>query len=535
MLGALMVLRRVAHIVQWIGCAVLGSTLLWESALHARNNIYSGDELINADAALSWLRFGDYTSSEFGGIPFDPAISTGILGTWIHGSALLAGGSLYDARLANVVAQFSVVLLLGLYGLRRHVAQPGVGLLLFLPWAALHFLPNAQQAMSSPGELWGAIVLAAGCAVWSARPVLAVVLWASASWLCKEIYLPFSLALLAADLWVHAGRRGWLHARRVLVGRALAFLAPLLAWMAGIAISFDLATAGRWCVSKVVFLAAHGASFDLNGLGLPTLEGWRFHPGWQNEAFVAQASDVVAPVVVATLAGPLATLITWRYTRDRAFPLVVATSAAIVAYGAWFHWLDATQWDRHLLPANFVSIGLLAYCLGATAIRARTRALAFILFVWLGVFLVVAGIRGRVAVEAHGWRASYASACTLERLQGPECRPREARTLLAPVIDLDFGSAAPGVCEGAERGAFEHCVRGVVVDFLEGRLATRPDGDTVVEIGYGILVLQSRLYTDPESFREDFRVLICRPDRQALRNYLQRARIGVECGRVAGA
>src|SRR5690349_17634608 len=63
--------------------------------------LFTFDEILNSDAGVNFVLHGHYTSKFFGGFPFDPTISSGILTTWIDGVIFAAGGTLFQVRLVS--------------------------------------------------------------------------------------------------------------------------------------------------------------------------------------------------------------------------------------------------------------------------------------------------------------------------------------------------------------------------------------------------------------------------------------------------
>ena len=106
---------KIVLLVALLAVSVADTTIL------ARNTLYSGDEIFNLDAILNFLTRGDYTTTQFGGYPFDPVVSSGVLATWPFGIVFHTGGSLYAARLACALLQLVAVFAL-VYRLARHHA-----------------------------------------------------------------------------------------------------------------------------------------------------------------------------------------------------------------------------------------------------------------------------------------------------------------------------------------------------------------------------------------------------------------------------
>lgn len=528
--------------------AVLGLAAIAEVVLRSRVTLYSGDEIFNLDAALNLFRRGDYTTWQFGGTPFDPAISSGILATWVQGATMIAGANLYVARVTTGLLHVALVCTFGYLLLRDRGCDRRAALLTAIAtWLAALPITAHELRIVNPGELWGFVYLAAGVVLMGSRPTLAALCCGLSVWLCKIIYAPFAAAMLLAT-WLASPRSGSRSLPPLAAAGplALAFFAPLLAWMALIWLRYDATTVLGWILANAAFVVRHASGHALDVQGLPVLPGWRFEPQWPETSFLHMGSHVTLRSLLPLALGPTVRLVhAWLAATGR---LEVAPNVrrvldlaclTVVAFAVWFLGFDPTQWGRHLLPAIYVSLAVAVYCtadlatgLGARApTRAATqrgsRAVEASAAVLLTAAVGYAGLYTVRSDQVDPWRPSYAKTCHAggDLLQ-PPCSQERAREIIAGLTR--------DVCGYADRAFDQQCMRDRAQAFFARAVeVSRTDSGnpTWVYAGaYILLFVQGWAYHNEQRFLEDVTPAVCSQPNPLFREYLEQA--GMDLDRI---
>jgi hypothetical protein len=488
--------------------------------------LYTPDEIINLDAAITFFRSGDYTTEKWQSIPFDPAISSGLLATWMDGLVFLSGGNLFHARVVRAVAHLGIAVFLTVVFLRsKSLRTPTAVVLALVLWLAVVVIPHHAERIVGPGEIWGFLYGVAGVLVARSHPVLATMLWGAATWLCKLIYLPFTLALLAAQI-VSLGSEQRIDFRsrqcmRLVSIHTAAFLAPLALWMSIIWLQYDLETLVRWSVSYVTFAFTHSTGLEMD---TPGLQGWRFSPGWpEAQSLLRYSSDITLPYLIPLALAPLfvaghALLRRGRMLRStlRKRYFLTAALVAVAVVSLWFFALDPTQWGRHLMTAVYVSIAISVYCAAdiwqqEALPRASVIGVVVVCFAFV-VYRTTADVIERQRSE--GWKMSFAATCHGLDLVRPPCRQDEARQLIAAECGDNF------TCIQERREQFLRQAQALA----EGSDATLGAAYTA---GFLVILVQHECYSDRREFERDFGPLLCAADDPVFRSYLEEAGLEV--------
>jgi hypothetical protein len=512
------VITRIAKLALLLALAVASTT---DVVMLSWSALYNGDEIFNLDAILTFFLKGDYTTAQFGGYPFDPAISSGVLATWPFGAAMLAGANLFDARLACALPQMAVTVVLAFLMARRLGLLPlDAALFGMALWASLTFVGNHDLRVINPGEVWGFAFLAGGGLLAERRPHAAAFCWGLAAWLCKIVYLPFGAALVAAAAVARATERGnspvSAAALADVLRLGLAFLAPLLLWMGLIWRAYDLATVLDWTRANAVFVVRHATGVPLDYASSGAFKEWRFEPGWGPQApFLSHSRNVTLPTVIPLLAG-IAALPFWLAARNAArVPLgrnerayLAALFAIITVFTIWFFsGTDPTQWQRHLLPAIYASIAIAAYCtldtVRALGIGPRWRqALGLAACT---VLLWYVGPHVADEVERFGWQASYARACSGTNVLRPPCQQDSAlKTLEEWTRDI---------CQLADRPWDQDCMQRKRTLFLDRAVeiaaAHSADPPKQYAAAYIPVFIEQWAYSGEREFNADLGPRLC--------------------------
>jgi len=514
---------------------VLLAACVTDIVVLCRSTLYSGDEIFNLDAILTFFSKGDYTTSHFGGYPFDPVISSGVLATWPFGAVLLAGGDLFDARLACALLQLGGALALAFVMARRGGLQPLDAVLFAVAlWASLRLVQNHDLRVINPGEVWGFLFLAAGVLLLPRHEHAAAFCWGLATWLSKIIYLPFGGALILATAFARTRRQDARSAKgaalTALVTLSLAFAAPLLLWTLLIWARYGIATVAAWTHAYVVFVVRHAVGISLGYAESGPFKGWRFEPGWGDQpSFLSHQSDVVVAIVVPLLSGVVAVPL-WAAARGRAraavtrreLPYVVALLAVIAVFAAWFFsGSDPTQWERHLLPAIYTSIAIAAYCTLDSAraldVGATTRQGAAI--VACSTLALAVATHAAAEVARFRGQTSYARTCRGTNAMAPPCKQERATALIEQMTR--------DICNLADRPWDEACMKRDRALFLDRATALAreraDDPETVYTAAYVAVFLEQWAYRDDRTFTADLGPRLCTLHNDLLWSYFERA------------
>jgi hypothetical protein len=343
--------------------------------------------------------------------------------------------------------QFAIATYLAFRLLRARRVAPVHALAIALgTWTTLIVVGCHYLRIINAGELWGFIYLAAGFFFVERTPRLAAFVWGLGTWLVKIIYLPYSGLLLLAlalgeTLESRRDAQGALSLRLFtnLTRVGLAFIAPLLLWMALIVVRYDFATLEHWVFSYVTFVVKHAA--DVQVAQLPVYEGWRFNPDWHAMPLFRDWRDglsYVGPIIAAGVA--LVAYVMLRVagvvrSSVRDTLLLAAVSIALAAAVTWFFTLDPTNWGRHLMPAIYVAVAVLLYC-GAEIYRSvRTVRFAPVVVGVIAYACVLTGsyyayAATRNYVDTVGWKPAYSPTCRGPAVLDPPCFNNETLNLI---------------------------------------------------------------------------------------------------------
>jgi len=528
----------------WVGQVLKGALLVGllvlsvaDVAFRSWGMLYSGDEVFNLDAILTLFSHADYTTRHFGGIPFDPVVSSGVLVTWLNGVVFLAGGTLFVARLLSGLLQFGAVVGLVFFFLRsRRLTTLDAAIVALSVWVCMLPVTSHEQRIVNAGEMWGFLVLAAGTFFVHRTPALAAFLWGLSAWLCKTIYVPFAIALVigTAVSMARGHRVGSPTPTLQIVTRVVVpFLLPLAFWMGVIWLRYDFHTLIGWCSANVVFVVKHTTSMELSGW--PTPERWRFDPQWGPASFLRWGNEIVAAALIPLSLGPVAlggrSFLQHRgrlQSDPRDTPVLVAALITVVLSAIWFLAFDPTQWGRHLLPAIYVSVAIALYCAVDIwqAVGMRSAALKVVGLAMYGLALFVASRDALSYIQSVYWKASYAAVCEgVDVLQTP-CRQDQALGYISELMQERCGlsqRAPDSACMMEHRLAFLSHARKVME-------ATPDDSVVAASAGYMVVILQHWAYDKETAFRDDFSSVMCPESNGSFREYLRRA--GIDMARV---
>lgn len=479
---------------------------------------YNVDEIANVDAIYNFLSTGDYTSARFGGVPFDPFISSGVLATWSHGIALTLGESLFVARVASglLVLMATVLLIFGFLRSKGFASSTSL-LVASGVWLVQSVLPiHRDQLIMNSGEIWAFLYLFVGLVLADKAPRLAAFFWGLSTWLCKFVYLPFALAFLLAGAGAELDRCGDRRVSRFVrlaLPRFGAFLLPLVLWMVVIAVRYGPMALPAW-IERYLFVIRYHA--DGNMWGNP-------------KAFMDGPTTLLLTTFLALAAGPLALLAhAWlrpHHDRRQASHWMLTAGAGVaLIVTVWFVAFDVTQNARHILPAMYVSTGIAVYCAADVWSAARQRrpalapaagALALIVLAWTCVTLI--GYR----VEQN-WRMSYAEACRGPALLVPPCQQDRALWLnYAAESELRWPS---GRCDNECFAAFKQRIFGHARRLMDEGAA---EAELYTAAYLMLLLQQNRLYQDESGYARDVEPILCAAGSGVYRHYLAEAGLDV--------
>ncbi len=353
--------------------AVLTLADLGKAVRLADRLTYFVDEVVNTEAAVSFFRHGNYTSTPIGGV-FPPAISSGLVATWPSALPFLVGdGTLFQARVCLGVWCWFAGFALALTFLRRRgVDWPLGAALAAFAWATLYLVPYAQGHVQNLGEIAGALTLGWGALLLRERPLLGGAALGAAVVGGKLLYLPAALALAAVDIAPAA--RGSSHARRRAALVVLGLVLPLAVHQAWIAVGFGPTRVGEWWAAFVRFVADGGSGLG-SGTALPlaerlrTLE-WHAYPGVVRYRILLFTAGAAVAVLAAL---PLRR----RLELPRGAPARLVAVAVVIGVSlAWYLWRSPFMYIRHIQPAMLLGLGVWLY-LGwhVLAVVARGRRL----------------------------------------------------------------------------------------------------------------------------------------------------------------
>jgi hypothetical protein len=505
-------------VVFGIGALVLGIGVV-DLFTRSRAVTYNVDEIANVDAIHNLLVSGDYTSARFGGVPFDPFISSGVLATWPHGVVLTRGGTLFAARVVSglLVMTGAVLLILGFLRARGFAASTSL-LVAAGVWLLQSVLPiHRDQLIMNSGEIWALLYLCTGLVVADRAPRLAAFLWGSSTWLCKFVYLPFAatFVVVGAAVEMRSSReRSLARFVRALLPRVGAFLLPLGLWMLAISLRHGPAAVTAWIERFLLVIRFHADS-----------------GAWSHSTpFLNSPMSLVVTTFLMLAAGPLALLAHgWLRSGDEhpaaaARWMLIGGSGVAVFSAVWFVAFDVTQNARHVLPAMYVSMTAAIYGIADIwkelqrrwpVVTSIVAALALVMVVWTCMALLE-----QRAVQS--WRMSYAAACRAPALLSPPCQQDRALWL---TYDAKSDLRTPmGACDADcfarfKQKIFDHARRVMVEGAAEGELYTA---------AYLMLLLQqNRLYEDEQAYARDVGAILCDSRSDVYRRYFAAAGLDV--------
>jgi hypothetical protein len=527
-------MRRALGVVWLVVALAMAMVGVRDTLVRARVAPYSPDEIINLDAALTLFGHGDYTSARFGGVPFDPSISSGIAVTGVEGFVLACGGTLASARAIHSLGVLALAGGVAIVVLRRF----GLGLAMAAAVAAsmavaAQSILNHDLRLTHPGELTAVVYLAAGALLARRHPLAAAWIWGVALWWGKTLIAPGALALLAALLWRRA-REGHQGLAAATLSPLAMFLAPLAIWVLGIALRYDVATAAQWCTTQLAFVAKHSTGRALSLGGDLLLPGWRFDPQWTARSFLRLPGPALIAATWPLFVGPLGVALWLSHRgacRDRAHgPDPAMSLAVLLAVGAlalWFFAFDATQWGRHLLPAVYASLGLLVVAAGALWVGgsrvSRAGALAL-----LGIMVAAAwsgAERSRAFESMHAWKPSYAGGCRGPQVLSLPCMQDEALVQLALVTAEACGPSSVALDQMCLRLHAQACL-GRARELVALSPGIESDADTAA---YMVSLLSYYAYREPGHFLDDLALAVCdQPGGASAGAYAFLGRIGID-------
>ncbi len=346
------------------------------------------DEMVNTQAAVSFFRSGNYTSTTIPGV-FPPAISSGVLATWPSALPFLLGtGTLFEARLCLGAWWWLTGTVLVFAFLRRRGVAPSLAAALAgLVWAALFLVPYTAGHLHNLGELGGAIFLGWGAFLLPGRPFLGGLLLGASVWGCKLIYLPAALALAVGVVLPAANEASALPRRERCLRLAAGLAVPLVALLAWITVGFSVQHTLAWCSQWLAFVLHGGSGVADRPAGslverLLTLE-WPTYSTTLRVRLLALTFGPAAGVALV-LAG----------TRLRPAPplrpALVALAATLCLHGAWYFLYSPFMYLHHMQPAMLVGFGLWG-CLGAQVVVPLLRRRGALRALSAGLLLIALG------------------------------------------------------------------------------------------------------------------------------------------------
>ena len=314
------------------------------------------DEVINNQAVYNLFTIGDYTS-RIQHEKFDPAITSGILTTWLSGVVFLNGGNLFQSRLIIAVFMFFQMLVLGVLFMKKYIKPlPERIIFSLISIFALFYFPYWYGFIYNLGELQGALLLGWGLLILNRFPPLAYFMLGGAVWLCKMIYLP------CAILW---GAASALSTPGVLSRKAKSgilflffFFFPLFFWMMLIYLKFDWSVLKAWFIQFTHFFHGH------SGLDRALTLSERLHTmEWANLKFHTKF-EIIFFLIFPVIYGIYVLLreISWGEERPK-FLLVLATMGFLILHTYWYFFISGFMWARHAQPGLYIGFGLLCFLL----------------------------------------------------------------------------------------------------------------------------------------------------------------------------
>jgi hypothetical protein len=332
-------------------------------------------------------------------------------------------------------------------------------------------------------------------------------------------------------------------ARRLLESSArlgVMFVAPLLLWMALIAVRYDVDTLEHWVFSYVTFVAKHAA--DVRVMELPVYQGWRFDPAWNAMPLLGfgwrETWSYLGPLVVGWSGSRRLRVVARRRVLVRLSPRRSFSQAACAAAAmavTWFFTLDPTQWGRHLMPAIYVSVFVALYCGGEIYRSVAAKPAAAIVVGALAYAAVLTGAYYAYSVTrdyaaSNHWRISYSRNCRGNVLE-PPCQNNDTLDLIEKLgkewCGPDTQMFSPtDYCKGNNRRrVVEHAID--ILGDPEAPKRLLHDG------GYLLTLIQVYDYQTRESFLDDFGSVVCHRPTEPLRRRL--LDLGVDEGTLADA
>jgi hypothetical protein len=413
-----------------LGLALVTSLNAWHALIHDADWWpYFVDELVNTQAAVNFLRSGNYTSNRVVEVipasgRFPPRISTGLAVTWPSAIAWTFGSNLLTSRLSVGLATWALFLLVGWLFLRtRTFPTPLILFLLASTWSLSIVsplaVPDAPYFLLNMGELVGALWIGLGLLLVRKSFYAAATMWGIATWLCKFIYAPLVIGFGAAWAITSPERRASrLRQTAVFLGW---FLAPLFVWLIIIWARFDSATMLSWIRGWVNFLAIGGHGLNniahvstlLARLNSPELWWYTFAWDWKAKILILTVGAIV--VSVSMLLGRPH----W-VTDSLSKRLLLVVVGCVSVYTAWYFLWHPTMWIRHIHPALYLGLGLYLYWLQQMVQRYKL----FIerhQWLWLGLAAIVVGLQTIATWRTPllELRLTYARTCT--DLFSPNC------------------------------------------------------------------------------------------------------------------
>ena len=358
---------------------------------HADVQPYFVDEILNAQAASTLFREGNYSGWFIGG-NFPTGISSGIAATWVSGLVFLFGGNLFLARLLTGLFVFAQLLILIFLFARRKFSEPAVAMAVAVILTSLLFhLPYWFGFIQSLGEMQGALFVGWGLLILGRCPLLSFFLLGVAVWHCKLMYLPMTGLLIAA--YVVSEEGGWKKKIGAAVKAGLMFMLPMMLWWALIWIRFDLPTVLASTRNYIGFASGYHSGVS----GASPSAGWTLGQRlerleWANLSLVNRTEMLIlflGPLVLTAIVLPR--YFTWRNGR-RDILLFLAAVTALLLYMYWYFLVSPMMWVRQVSPGLYLGFALIFFL--AARVRAfftRTGAAVLGNLILAALVLVVVG------------------------------------------------------------------------------------------------------------------------------------------------
>jgi hypothetical protein len=382
------------------------------------------DELQNVQASTNFCSGRPYWSEYYHFV-----YSSGIASTWPAAVGWKWGHTMFAVRVANAVAAWLGVLLLGFLVLWR-IRKLSVGLAILVPmtlWAAAmtspFALPYWHGFLLSLGEVQSGLLIGCGYLLLFSHPVVAAFVFGAAVWHGKFLYILYALGGLVA--YVIALRPQPIRVAFM----SLSFVAPLILFLVYYSFKFDGNAASEFMSTQMAWIfemrnrstQASFVHFNSWSLGLierlqaPNLEWTHYSQG--------QRAKMIILGVFPIGFGPLL----WVVKRKAKMSVhdnflmwtTLGLSLAVAAHAYWYFFLESTMGARYLQPAMYVGCGLYLFW-GSEVIKNVRHLNAFKLSL---VFLLI----GVIALQSYvSWSGplfrpnlTYARKCI--DLYGPSC------------------------------------------------------------------------------------------------------------------